>query len=441
MKSRLFILLISLAFNTLKGQADSARLAKSAIEINRLDSLSDAIYDALHPYKLIMVGEMHGTQEPAAFVSGLAELFTKHNDSVIVGFEIPSNDMKAFIKAKNERAVFNSDFFKFGSTDGRANDAWAGCMASVSKNPKVRIFFYDVNAGESKKNNNDSDSLMYVKIKNELKKHPSVTCITLSGNIHNMLLPYKGQNKMAGYLMNDSELNIADKICSINHSFRSGTMLNNMGKGLMLNKVNNGNSEYSKFDKYRNYLFLFPSKQYAYNGVFFSRDVNAARLTGTDPVKEKHLLQETFNETDIPRTEYRIEKLKPIRENFKRINSISEWDSIQTRVVSTSGKVKFYYADKRLQKVIVRSGEGVNEELTEYYLLKGELSFVYEKYFEKFPSMEKPEIVETKYYFEKGKLLHMINSHDCGTPFSDDYVLTEEKRLKKKFEQLMKLKN
>jgi hypothetical protein len=441
MKSRLFILLLSLAFNTLKGQADSARLAKSAIEITKLDSLSEVIYDALHPYKLIMIGEMHGTQEPATFVKGLAELFTKHNDSVVVGFEIPSDQMKLFIKMKNERAVYNSDFFKFGSTDGIANDALASCIASVSKNPRVRILFYDINSGESKKNNNDRDSLMYLKIKNELKKHPASTFITLSGNIHNMLLAYKGENKVAGYLSKDNDLHIADKICSLNHVFKSGTMLNNMGKGLQLNKVDNGVTEYSKFTKYNNYLFLFPSKQYAYNGVFYTRNVTAAKLTGKEPVKEKYMLQETFNKMDVPTNDYLTQKLKPIRENFKRINSISEWDSLQTKIIAPSVKVKFYYTDKKLQKIVNRSGQGINQELIEYYLLKGELSFVYEKYFEKEGDLEKPEIVETKYYFEKGKLLNMINSHDRGASFAADYLLNEEKRVKKQFEQLVKFKN
>lgn len=440
MKSRLFILLLSLAFNTSKGQADSARLAQSAIEITRLDSLSDAIYDVLHPFKLIMVGEMHGTQEPAAFVNGLAELFARH-DSVIVGFEIPPDDMKAFMKAKTERSVYNSDFFKYGSTDGRATDAWASCIASLCKNPRIRMFFYDVNSGESKRNNDDRDSLMYLKVKRELKKHPKATCITLSGNIHNMLLAYKGESKMGRYLMNDMELNMRDKTFSINHTFKSGSMLNNMGKGLMLNKVDNGKSEYSKFTKYTDYFFLFPSRQYAYNGVFFTRSVNAAKLTGTAPVKDKYMLQEAFSEADVAVNDYLTEKLKPIRENFKNINSISEWDSIQTKVITATEKVKFYYSNKKLQKVIDKSGEGINQELVEFYLLKGEPSFVYEKYFDKSDHSEKPEIIKTKYYFEKGKLLYMVNSRDQGTPFTNDYLMNEENRLKKQFEQLMKFKN
>jgi hypothetical protein len=158
-------------------------------------------------------------------------------------------------------------------------------------------------------------------------------------------------------------------------------------------------------------------------------------------VKEKYMLQETFNKMDVPTNDYLTQKLKPIRENFKRINSISEWDSLQTKIIAPSVKVKFYYTDKKLQKIVNRSGQGINQELIEYYLLKGELSFVYEKYFEKEGDLEKPEIVETKYYFEKGKLLNMINSHDRGASFAADYLLNEEKRVKKQFEQLVKFKN
>src|SRR3954468_6543694 len=167
MKRGLFILLLSFAFNGLKGQADSSRLAKSAIGIVRLDSLSGEVYDALHPYKLIMIGEMHGTKEPAEFVKGLAELFTNHRDSVLVGFEIPSAKMKEFLKEKTERSVFNSSFFTTVSTVGRGNEAWEGAISSLALNPKVKIFFFDTNVGDSKRNYLDRDSLMYIKIKKE----------------------------------------------------------------------------------------------------------------------------------------------------------------------------------------------------------------------------------------------------------------------------------
>ncbi len=54
---------------------------------------------------------------------------------------------------------------------------------------------------------------------------------------------------------------------------------------------------------------------------------------------------------------------------------------------------------------------------------------------------EKSEIEENRNYFEKGKLLHAINSLDCGAPFSSDYIAEEEKRFSESFQKLLKLKN
>lgn len=39
----------------------------------------------------------------------------------------------------------------------------------------------------------------------------------------------------------------------------------------------------------------------------------------------------SFNKEDLPVNEYLTDKLKPIRENFKRINSIEKWHSIKQR--------------------------------------------------------------------------------------------------------------
>ncbi|HET6226861.1 MAG TPA: hypothetical protein VFF27_11320 [Bacteroidia bacterium] len=440
MKSGFLVILLSLAFFTVKGQADSTRIANSAIEIVKLDSLPEQLYQYLSSYKLIMVGEMHGTAEPAGFVKGLAELFTRHKDSVLVGFEISVNEMKEFLKKRTERSVFNSDFFVEPCTDGRASEAWAGCISYVTMNRYARIFFYDINSTESK-TNQERDSLMYVNIKNEMKKHPSSKVITLSGNMHNMLLPYKGEKKVAGFLNADKELNLEGKICSINHVYKSGTMLNNMGKGLKLNKVNNGDTGYSKFTKYNNYFFPFQnSKQYAYSGAFFTRNVTASKLISAGPAKDE--LNETFKEDDVSATEHLKEKLKPIQANFKRINSISNWDTIYKRAMLPAEKLRFYYNGKTLEKITVRDGQGKDQSLTEYYLWKGQLSMMYKKYFDKTEVDEagKPEIVLEKYYFEKGKLLHLVSNFDCGAPFADDHLLEEQVRINKKFEEVMKLK-
>ena len=51
----------------------------------------------------------------------------------------------------------------------------------------------------------------------------------------------------------------------------------------------------------------------------------------------------------------------------------------------------------------------------------------------------KSEIIEDRSYFENGKLLHQLNNQDCGSPFKNDYLLEEQKRIKTDYEKLLKL--
>jgi hypothetical protein len=225
-----------------------------------------------------MIGEMHGTNEPAKFVKGLTALFTNNGDSVQVGFEIPSELMTTFLKLKTDSSIYQSDFFSKKSADGRASLAWVSTILLLNKNSKVTIFFYDINNVDSE-NPDYRDSLMYIKIKNQIIKHPTWTTVTLSGNIHNMRLPYKQKNTTGAYLVNDTDLNISSKFCSLNHSYQSGTMLNNIGNGLELRQVGNINSDYANLLDYDNYIFLFPSSHTnTYDGIFFTRRVTAAEL-------------------------------------------------------------------------------------------------------------------------------------------------------------------
>lgn len=171
-------------------------------------------------------------------------------------------------------------------------------------------------------------------------------------------------------------------------------------------------------------------------------------------------LHETFNEADIPGNEYMADRLRPIRRNFKTINSITKWttiDSVSLEETSEGGVAKYYYQNGQLKKIVARYFGETYQQLNEYYLLKGELSFVFEKsiqynrpiYYDSTAMREnndaevfdidESEIQEDRSYFEAGKLLHKIESGDCGSPFASDYLLSEEKRIKDDFEKLTKM--
>lgn len=172
-------------------------------------------------------------------------------------------------------------------------------------------------------------------------------------------------------------------------------------------------------------------------------------------------LEESHNEEDAIVNDYLTEELKPIRENFKRINSITNWTLIDKKELwetTEGGEVHFYYTNDKLEKIIARNFGEMFQKLTEYYLLDNELSFVFEKSFKynrpidwdstKMKEMgdnevldfEKSEIIEDRSYFIDGKLVHQANNQDCGSPMADDYLAKEQTRLINMYKELIKNK-
>src|SRR5664279_4971180 len=86
---------------------DSIYLRQNAIKIDRRDSLGAAVYNRISKYSLIMVGEIHGTHEPAQFVSSLAELLLENGNQVVIGLEIPSEEMKYFLPDNKDSSVYS----------------------------------------------------------------------------------------------------------------------------------------------------------------------------------------------------------------------------------------------------------------------------------------------------------------------------------------------
>jgi len=278
MIKRLFLILtIALQLTNLFGQDLQTQLKENAVKISHLDKLDKLVYEKLKDFKLIMIGEMHGTNEPANFLIGLTELFANHGDTVQVGLEIPSELMTTYSRLLTDSSVFQSNFFLNSFDDGRATIAWANAITRLTKNSKVQIFFYDINKSESKYFQ-DRDSLMYIKIKQKIIEHPNWRTITLSGNIHNMRLKFRDKPTAAYYLCNDKDIKLNDKICTLNHYYQNGTMLNNIGNGLELRQVNNNPSVFSETFDFDNYLYLYPTAN-TYNGIFFTKIVTASKLT------------------------------------------------------------------------------------------------------------------------------------------------------------------
>lgn len=182
--------------------------------------------------------------------------------------------------------------------------------------------------------------------------------------------------------------------------------------------------------------------------------------TGRDSLhRDITALKESFNEEDIPGSEFLRDTLQAVRANVKRINSITNWTSVDTKDIETGegAEVKFYYKDEKLEKIVARRLGETFQQLAEYYLLNNKLSFVFEKtyrynrpiFYDSIAMKEnndtevfdfkKSTIIESRSYFANDKLIHQVNNGSNDASVTDDYLRKEQDRVEQEFKELILL--
>lgn len=271
MKSISIITLLIFGTMSLNAQNYKEALRQSAVSIENLKKPSLAIYEKLKDFNLIMMGEMHGTMEPAQFVEGLVKVFTRNGKKVALGLEMPEAEMKTFIKNPNEENLRSAKFFQKPNEYGMNGMNWLELIQGVFQDPSVELFYFDNNTVENR------DSSMYLDIKQQYNKFPDHIFITLSGNIHNRMGGFRDMKTMALYLKEDPEIFPVEKIASINHQYGGGTMMNNVGNGLELRTFEWQESLYNSIVDFKMYFSeqVITSKE-AYNFFLYTDMVSHA---------------------------------------------------------------------------------------------------------------------------------------------------------------------
>jgi hypothetical protein len=266
-------ILILVLSNGLQAQTLGTFIRSHAIRVELADrSKNDSLLRQLSGYKLIMVGEMHGTQEPAQFVSYLVEQLIAGGGDVQLGIEIPEEMVSEFVRKPSAERLRDSEFFKNGFPDGRANRDWFNLIVKYQANRKVKLFFYDTESGANR------DSIMYSHVKQKIIARPEATTVLLGGNFHNRLIVSRSGKPMGVYLLNDKAVLSLGKICAINHHYKYGTMKNSSGQGLQLRVIEPSPSYYSEATPFKAYYSLLPENEYPYTAVFYSEKVTAAEI-------------------------------------------------------------------------------------------------------------------------------------------------------------------
>lgn len=278
MKNIILTLLFLGKLSISSGQLQNPYLKENAIHVDFTDTtFNKELINTLKKYPLILMGELHGTQEPARFVSYLVKNFITSGTKINLGLEIPADMIKSFIDGKSIHELQQSDFFSKGYADGRASEDWFNLIEKYYNHPMVNVFYFDQLDNDKTPNR---DSIMYVHVKDAIKEKPGRVTILLSGNIHNRLIAFKYGNTMGCYLADDKDLAYKGRICSINHRYKSGTMKNSSGGGLHFQILDPIESVYSESTAFKNYFCILSptSEPTPYTAVFYSEKVTASEI-------------------------------------------------------------------------------------------------------------------------------------------------------------------
>ena len=260
-------------------------IQKNAIQIVDRKVLNDSLYHRLADYKVIFIGELHGTVEPAEFVEGLIKLFLAHHRQVVLGMEIPADQMTDFSLKRTEESLRDSPFFNTKYEESRKSNAWAGLLLSVI-NTKARMGFFAVTKDQWKHKDPNSDqngdSLMYENVNAILKQNPDAVFIGICGGFHNMIDTSHSMKPMACYLQNADNTFLKKKrdLLSLDFQCESGTHYNIIRNDsgifeLKVRQYEKMETPFTTANLYENYIFIGEGL-YGYSGVVFSRKVTAS---------------------------------------------------------------------------------------------------------------------------------------------------------------------
>ena len=264
--------------NSVEMTEEQKNLKKNAIPIENLSKLSNKIYDEIANHEIIMIGELHGTNEPAEFAYGLCELIAKHEDKVIMAMEIRASMMKNFSDEMSVSELKELGFFRGKNFDGRNGVAWLDLVYKSIQNESIILKFIDNPYPSSPR-----DSSMYMEIRNIHNTYPNTKIVTLTGNVHNSLIPRFDKVRIGGYLLKDSVNFDSKKIMSINHVFSEGNMLNSDLTGLKMRTIEREENIYNTTLSHEMFLCRkIPKEQIRGTHIFYTDKVTASEIIKKD---------------------------------------------------------------------------------------------------------------------------------------------------------------
>ncbi len=173
--------------------------------------------------QVLLIGEIHGTQEGPAYVRHIACRALELGLSVSVGLELPQAEQEGIDTylasagmPDDQRQVWQLPFWSKDYQDGRTSQAIFELVEDIrvfkAKGEEVNIILID-EPGSSKR-----DLLMAKRVIEEAQSEPASFIIVLTGNLHNTI--YENSDQMGTHIVKALG---RDRVVSLNMSYRGGS--------------------------------------------------------------------------------------------------------------------------------------------------------------------------------------------------------------------------
>jgi hypothetical protein len=239
------------------------------------------VASALSAFKVITIGEMHGSREAPQFVGQLFKSFEHIGKSVVLGVEVPIGDQATidrFVRTKDRNVLKHSSFFTRNLRDGRSSKAMVQLLESLPKKAKV-ICFDSPNAGSGQQRDKEmAENLL------RAAKEGTATLLVLAGNIHSAIeigSPFDPTYKPMGYFLHSlagSNFKLSE-ISALKLRYSGGSIWACMGASesdCKVHQLNPLTSVYGTAVTHKSYFLPEPLAE-GYNGTLFIRELNASQ--------------------------------------------------------------------------------------------------------------------------------------------------------------------
>ncbi|MCB0391977.1 MAG: hypothetical protein KDD58_11845 [Bdellovibrionales bacterium] len=243
------------------------------------------ILSLLQPYKVIAVGEHHGTNEIPELVANMALALAK-TDQVVLALEIEQANQKGlnkYMETGDESLLEYLSHFAREYQDGRSSIAMVELLKKVRLEKNISILAFDPDFSLDSQNR---ETKMAEKLLAEIQKKPNHRFLILSGNIHsstkigNFFDPNYRPMAFELFSMQNSPLEESELI-SIITRYDSATIwacINDNAEDCGEMKLKIEPSNYSTSVDFEKYFLKEPQmSEEGYNATFFIREVNPSK--------------------------------------------------------------------------------------------------------------------------------------------------------------------